>query len=321
MAANVTDLELQHLTEDQLDQLIDILARSRANNPYERRLSREEARAFTLMDVEFDPEGSWVAYVGGEAVGFGSVVVEANRIAAGMDDGHVDVEVVPESRGQGIEQRLLEEAFRYLRSRCVGKAKTRSMFADVWRRSLYESNSFEEEFRVYSLVRRGRADVAPAPLPEGFSLDHRLLSECSDEQISVLVDAFNASFRDHFSFSPERPERWVNYRDHGEDIEMIALAMKDGQAVGVCVSEESRKLNEERGERTGWINILGVRPEHRRLGLGRALLADGMRWILGQGMDTVYLGVFARNEKALDLYRSFGFEKDRENIWYCKRLG
>lgn len=320
MADFVADLAFRHLTEDQLESFIEVVARSRADQPYDRRLTLDEARTLTLQDPDFDPEASWLAYLDGEAVGFGDVVVERNRIAAGMDDGYLDVDVVPEQRGKGVERRLLDLSLGYLRSKGVGKARTRSLITDGWRRSLFESDSFEEEYRVYILVRRGRSEVRPGHVPEGFRLDRRPLAECSDADIAAMVEAFNDAFRDHLNFAPERHERWMNFRDSSNDPVMLTVAKKGDMAVGICMSEEATAFNEERGVKAGWIDILGVRPPYRRQGLARALLSDGIEWVLGRGMDTVYIGVFAKNEKALDLYRSLGFGKDQESIWYCRRL-
>jgi len=320
LVASVADLELRHFSEDQLESYIDIVARSRADHPYERRLTKEEARVWTLADPDFDPEGSWVAYLGGEAAGFAAAQIESNRIAAGMNDGFVDVEVVPEHRNKGIERRLLDLCVEHLRSKGVGKARARSVVADVWKRSLLEPDSFEEEYRVYILVRRGRSGVHAAQVPEGFSIHRKPLAECSDADVSTAVETFNDSFRDHFSFAPEKPERWINFRDSAKDLGILTLAMSGDVAVGLCVSEESSVFNEERGVKAGWVDILGVRPQYRRRGLARALLADGIALLLEKGLDTVYIGVYAKNEKALDLYRSFGFEKDGESIWYSKRL-
>jgi mycothiol synthase len=313
-------MELRHLSEDQLGSYIDIVARSRADHPYERRLTMEEARVWTLADPDFKPEASWVAYLDGEAAGFAAAQIESNRIAAGMNDGFVDVEVVPEHRNKGIERRLMDLCVEYLRSKGVGKARARGVVSDVWKRSLLEPDSFEEEYRVYILVRRGRSEVRAAPVPEGFALHRKPLAECSDAYIATAVETFNDSFRDHFSFAPEKLERWINFRDSAKDLGVLTLAMIGDEAVGLCVSEESMAFNEERGVRAGWVDILGVRPKYRRRGLARALLADGITLLLEKGLDTVYIGVYAKNEKALDLYRSFGFEKDGESIWYSKRL-
>lgn len=313
-------LVLRHLTDDQLEAYVDIVGRSREAHPFERRLTREEARTWTLSDPDFDPEGSWVAYLDGKPAGVADAIVERNRLVAGMNDGHIDLEVVPEHRGKGIEQQLLSLSLGYLRSRGIAKARARSPVTDTWKSALLEADSFKEEYRIYTLARSGRGEVAQAPVPEGYRLVRQPFEECSDSEVSRTVEIVNDSFRDHFSFAPEPVQRWINFRDCGEDIIMLTTAMSGSETVGICMSEESTAFNRERGTKTGWINILGVRPDHRRKGLARALLADGIRWILERGMDTVYIGVFVRNERALGLYRSFGFERNQESIWYARPL-
>ena len=66
-----------------------------------------------------------------------------------------------------------------------------------------------------------------------------------------------------------------------------------------------------RGER-GWIGGLGVVPEARRRGLGRAL----MEAVLAQAPPLVTLEVLEQNEPALRLYESLGFERTRVlEVW------
>ena len=50
------------------------------------------------------------------------------------------------------------------------------------------------------------------------------------------------------------------------------------------------------------------------------MLIDGIQWIHGRGMDTVYIGVVSENEKALDLYKSLGFVMEHESIWFEQPL-
>jgi ribosomal protein S18 acetylase RimI-like enzyme len=317
----VTGLEFRHLAESTLEDMIEVLAKGRADDPHERRLTHGEAREQTVLDPDFDPKGTWLATLDGEVAGFGLALVEANRIKAGMDDAYVEVDVVPEHRGKGVEEALLESCLGYIRSRGVGKALCRSPSADDWKRALLADHSFEEAYRVYVLERRGCEMAEEHPLPEGFRLEHKALTECSDGDLSALVDAFNDAFQDHMNFAPERLERFMNFRDNGGDPRTLALALKGAEIAGFCLCDESATLNREKGVKTGWVDIIGVRPPHRRQGLARVLLADGINWIVGRGMDTVYLGVLAENEKALDLYKSQGFSKNRESIWFTRNLG
>jgi len=90
--------------------------------------------------------------------------------------------------------------------------------------------------------------------------------------------------------------------------------------VGVCLSTVELEYNRLRNVNSGWIGIFGVLKEHRRKGIGKALLANAMRWLWNRGMDTVYLGVDETNPKALRVYESVGFEVEQEGVTYCLEL-
>ena len=314
----MTDLELRHLTEESLDDMIEVLAKARANNPHDRRLTRDEAREYTYLDPEFDPKGSWLALLNGKPIGFCSVLIMRNRIDAGMNDAYLDVDIIPEHRRKGAEQMLLEKGLSYIRSRGVGKALSRSLADDRWAQAFLASNSFKEDYRIHTLCRSGRERIEDVDLPEGFRLESKAFANLTDEETMAVLDVLNDSFQDHMNFAPEMPERFINFRNCSEDPKAIAFALKDDVPVGFCLSEESAGFNQEKGTKVGWVDLIGVRPSFRRIGLGKALLADGVNWILSMGMDKVYLGAYAVNEKALDLYRSFGFSKERESIWYSR---
>ncbi|MFQ5733097.1 MAG: GNAT family N-acetyltransferase [Planctomycetaceae bacterium] len=59
--------------------------------------------------------------------------------------------------------------------------------------------------------------------------------------------------------------------------------------------------------RVGSIQNVGVSPEHRGLGLGRALVLQSLHGFRRSNMRRVYLEVTAENEAAVHLYRSVGF--------------
>jgi mycothiol synthase len=320
MTSAVTGLQLHNLTEDTLEDMIEVMAKARVGDEHNRRLTNDEAMEYTFLDPDFDPAGAWLASLDGKPVGFGSALIMKNRIESGMDDAYLEVDVLPENRLDDVGQILLQKGLEYVRSNGVGKALHRCLAGDDWTRTLLESNSFKEDYRVYTLCRNGRDMIEGVLPPEGFRLERRLFTDLTDEETAAIVEVLNDSFQDHFNFAPELPERFINFRNCSEDPRAITLAMRNEETVGLCLSEESAGFNREKGARVGWVDIVGVRPRYRRLGLGRALLVDGINWILGTGMDKVYLGVLALNEKALDLYLSFGFSKERESIWYSRAV-
>jgi ribosomal protein S18 acetylase RimI-like enzyme len=82
--------------------------------------------------------------------------------------------------------------------------------------------------------------------------------------------------------------RWRALLDDGDRIAgIVRVAMHGGQ---------------------GQVRILGRMPAYRGRGLGAHLMAEGLRELAAAGAGDVDLSVEAANERALDLYRRFGFE-------------
>ena len=80
----------------------------------------------------------------------------------------------------------------------------------------------------------------------------------------------------------------------------LRLAYRNEQCVGFCHCA----LHPELGD----VDILGVVPEARGIGLGRALLRWGVAWLLEADAPNVRLTVDGENSRAHQLYRDEGFE-------------
>jgi ribosomal protein S18 acetylase RimI-like enzyme len=62
-----------------------------------------------------------------------------------------------------------------------------------------------------------------------------------------------------------------------------------------------------RAGRRGYVQRLAVDPVEQGRGLGRALLLDGMRWLVRRGATRAVVNTQVGNERALALYASLGF--------------
>jgi ribosomal protein S18 acetylase RimI-like enzyme len=60
----------------------------------------------------------------------------------------------------------------------------------------------------------------------------------------------------------------------------------------------------------GWINYLGVAPDKRRLGLGRAIMAEAERLLRERGCPKINLQVRTGNQGVIEFYRRIGFAVD-----------
>lgn len=67
-------------------------------------------------------------------------------------------------------------------------------------------------------------------------------------------------------------------------------------------------LDQSLGERYSQILLLYVAPEHRRLGVGKALLQKAETWAKEKGDRQIGLQVFVDNHQAINLYRNLGYE-------------
>jgi len=85
---------------------------------------------------------------------------------------------------------------------------------------------------------------------------------------------------------------WLISRDGPDDVDPADCGTIQGLA-------HSRSL--------GAVQNVGVVPDHRGLGLGRALMLSSLIGFRSAGLKRVYLEVTAENHPAVQLYRSIGF--------------
>ena len=150
-------------------------------------------------------------------------------------------------------------------------------------------------------------EVETAQMPEGITLHTFVRGR--DEQL--LTDVRNTSFAEHYGSVPRTVEEMA-YRttQPGFHDEGLFFAFDGDKAAGFCYTSRDPREWERRGESVGHIQLLGVVPEYRGRGLGRALLLQGVNY-LRQYVSLVELGVEGKNDTALALYESAGFKRHK----------
>ena len=87
----------------------------------------------------------------------------------------------------------------------------------------------------------------------------------------------------------------------------LVCSIRDGELPQDCGTIQGIGASEQFGS----IQNIGVVPEHRGLGLGRALVVKSLEGFLSAGVKRVVLEVTANNLTAVELYRSLGFRITR----------
>ncbi|MBF2066577.1 MAG: GNAT family N-acetyltransferase [Calothrix sp. C42_A2020_038] len=72
------------------------------------------------------------------------------------------------------------------------------------------------------------------------------------------------------------------------------------------------------GLRHAHLFLLYVVPEHRRRGIGKALMEYAQTWARARGDRQIGLQVFSNNTPALNLYKKLGFQA--QSLWMVKSL-
>lgn len=152
-------------------------------------------------------------------------------------------------------------------------------------------------------------------VPHGINLQKR--KELNE--LTGYVAVINDSFREHFDFRPYTVEEFQIFRNAAwKDYNVEHwLATEQDKLVGILTAI----INPE-SKHSGIIDTLGVLHSYHHRGIGRSLLSHGIQSLIEKGCTVIELSVEATNEKALKLYKKFGFYEveSRTRIFFTINL-
>ncbi|MEO7234656.1 MAG: GNAT family N-acetyltransferase, partial [Lapillicoccus sp.] len=219
---------------------------------------------------------------------------------AEVSDGrYADVVVPPPHRGRGIGTALArwtQDEARRQGGAQVGMAVPLGSPGDA----LLTALGYRVAWTSWILALPEGAQVAPQPLPDGFSVrgmragagrgqDERAAYRVVEDAFGEWPDRRSQTFEDWAARTVQRP---------GSDAEHLRLAVDaQDEVVGVSVLSVSHGV--------GVVDNLAVRRDHRGRGLARALLADSFAVTRRQGATRSELSTDSRTG-ALGLYERVG---------------
>ena len=107
--------------------------------------------------------------------------------------------------------------------------------------------------------------------------------------------------------------RLMRLPGYHRDLDVVAVTQD-----GIVASYENGWIDQV--NRTGDFGPVGALPAHRRQGLTRAVLLEGLRRMQALGMDRVCVSTGESNTPALRLYQSLGFEIVNRYFAYAKMV-
>lgn len=201
--------------------------------------------------------------------------------------------VHPNYRRQGIFSKLFELAIAECRRR---NADSILLLCD--RKSASGQKFLEKAGAVYSV-----SEFEMYLCDEPTEVNKKRLCDINLKK-ATNADAFEVARQNAIYFGDSLEEESENILLPEEEERRgmtIYLAKKDNQTIG--------KVHLQLVNGLGGIYGLGVLPEHRGKGLGRAILLGAIEKLKGENATEIMLQVAAENVTALGLYKSCGFRE------------
>jgi mycothiol synthase len=121
-----------------------------------------------------------------------------------------------------------------------------------------------------------------------------------------------------------RQDLELREREPWFDPDGFFLAERDGKLVGFHWTKihgpGSDDTNGHAHQALGEVYVVGVDPDERGTGLGRALTVVGLRYLRGRGLSQVMLYVDETNTAAIRLYESLGFTHWDTDVMFARDI-
>lgn len=252
----------------------------------------------------------------GATVGY--ALVEWHDLVDGDRVYEQTVVVDPSVADLGVPGRLLDWARQRLTSVATTHVTDRRAWLSAWTFDADHALVGELRRRGYAearwaaeMLRPDMDDLPDVPLIEGY----QLRTPAEGERAAVF-DMLLEAFADHWGeyvVDDHRIEEWVGDPRFRPDLVVVAWTA-DGRPAAATLNVLHQAPD---GSVRGLVDGVATHPDHRRRGLARACLAEGLRRLRDAGATSSCLGVDIDNpNRALALYESSGFQVAvRSTVW------
>ena len=286
----------------------------------------EDWRAITVEEFvldekrpNFDFEGRFIAELDEKPVGI--VHAHVDKLRKEKKGFIRNLGVIPQFRGRGIEEKLVEIAINKLKKRGLTVIQAWAHYKRKDRIQLLEKLGFKL-VRIFSMMEMDLTNI-PSNIGENTRAAIISLRRNIEEDVKMLNWLDNECFKEHFNYRPATIEETryslLNNPYFKEQEWFFSVLNKENVGyVGVGIDE---KYNVEKNVKSGIILDIGVLKAYRRKGIGTKLMLHGLETLKAKDMTKAVLGVDDFNPtKAIKLYEKVGFKVVKKDLTYEKRL-
>ena len=278
------------------------------------------ANHYRHLDQEALPRDCALVEIDGRPVAYGRASWRPLVNGSAKVEGVLNIH--PEARGIGVEERMVEHAVKrahdLVAQHATGEATDLIVYAegrDHTQREVLAARGFRLQRRHAGLIRPNFDDIPDVPLPSPFEV--RPIDPNDHAMHRRLWDAAYRAFADtHGEEAPTEAmyDEWVAGEEFQPELWRVAF---DGDRVAGQILKYLGPVESD-GSIIGWTESISTQPEYRRRGLARALLALSLRTVRDAGATCAGLGVDTQNPRqAQTLYESMGFRITSESFEYA----
>ncbi len=184
---------------------------------------------------------------------------------------------------------------------------------DVWMNLLAKHGyALDTEEHQYVYMVHPLVDIPEATLPDGFVVR----SVRGEEDVEARAEVHRAAWaRPNFEsfMTAERYREFMKAPDYRPELDIVAVAPdgRFGASAMVWLDEENA---------LGHYEPVGTNPEFRRMGLGKAVLWEGLRRVRALGATDATVCPLENDPVAMGLYTSAGFQPVNKIVSYTKTI-
>ncbi len=229
-----------------------------------------------------------------------------------------DVFFLPELRG--TQQAL--EMYRWAQERLAGIVRSRGgkEICTMW---IYENDDAVAgmlqqmgfQSGAYSMRYMERQLEKPISLPS-LPAGYKVRSVAGETEAPARAAASHAAFESEWSIDRYvgRYLRFMRTPVYMQDLDVVAVA-PGGSHAAFCISWPD-PVN-----KVGLLEPVGAHPNYQNIGLGKAVVLEGLRRLRARGMTRAIVCAESGNRAALGLYESAGFSVKNTLRTFVKPLG
>ncbi len=223
--------------------------------------------------------------------------------------------VHPADQTDRLSRHLLDRALQKTKELKLARAHIFTSNENPLEKAFLGMMGFKHIRRFYEM----NLDLQKARLPNADNVPFLCRAFNKGEE-AALTRLQNRSFKNAWGFNPNTVAEIV-YRTELPDClpEGIFITWDADRPIAYCWTKINLKRGNHKNKRSGSIQMFGVDPNYRGLGLAKQVFTAGLNYLIKQGIDIAQITVDSENEAALTIYKSAGFVIEDTTLWFEKK--